>query len=599
MKHKNNKQKSNLKPNLKKMLKSMKKYYLPIIISSIFTIVSVVLSILAPQYLSKLTDTITAGAGTQNINLQKICDLGIVLIVFYSLNAFFSFLSGAIMNTATQKYSKDLRNQITQKINRIKLKYFDSHQFGDTLSRITNDVDTIGSSLQESVSMLIQSVFMLIGVIIAMFVTSPLMTLTILASLPLMFGMFIIIAKLAVPMFKKHQTEVGEINSVVEENFSIELLIKVFSTPALEKRQQIFDTTNNKLKKTMFKAQFFGGLIQPMMSFVSYFAYTAVCLVGGLLMTSSGIVTFGTITAFLVYVNLFQSPLSQIAQAFNNLQMAAAASERVFEFLEEDEVLDETNKPYLILKDNNQIKGKVEFKNVSFGYDKNRIIIPNFSITVQPGMKVAIVGPTGAGKTTIVNLLMRFYETNSGDILIDDVSIKDMPRSEVRDIFSMVLQDTWIFEGTLRDNIIYNNKNVTEDELDFVIDEANLTHFVSTLSNGKDTIIKEDDAISAGQRQLITIARAILKNSPLLILDEATSNVDTKTEILLQQAMDNLTKNRTSFVIAHRLSTIRNSDLILVLKDGNIIESGTHEKLLSQNGCYTELYNSQFDEEEE
>lgn len=338
--------------------------------------------------------------------------------------------------------------------------------------------------------------------------------------------------------------------------------------------------------------------MQPMMSFVSYFAYASVCVVGGLLLTSNAGVSFGTITAFLVYVNLFQSPLTQLAQSVNTLQMAAAASERIFEFLNEEEIDDEKNKPYLLLNESNQIKGKVEFRNVCFGYDENKIIIPNFSCLVNPGMKVAIVGPTGAGKTTLVNLLMRFYETNSGDILIDDVSIKDMPRSEVRDIFAMVLQDTWMFEGTLKDNIVYNNKNVTDDELEFVLNEANLTHFVSTLPNGINTIIKENSEISAGQKQLITIARAILKNSPLLILDEATSNVDTKTEILIQKAMDNLTKNRTSFVIAHRLSTIKNADMILVINGGNIVENGTHEQLLAKKGFYFDLYNSQFNEEE-
>ncbi len=585
-----------LLPNLKLMLKSLKKYYPQIIISSICLIISVVCAILAPQWLSKLTNHITENAGTQSINMQKILELGIVLIVFYSVDALLNYLSGFIMNGVTQKYSKDLRTQITSKINRMKLKYFDSHPYGDTLSRITNDVDTLGSSIQQSITTLIQSVFMILGVLIAMFITNWIMALTILASIPLMLIMFLIISKFAIPLFKKNQQQVGEINSVVEENYSNSIIIKAFN--AENQKSEEFDGVNNKLHKTMFKAQIFGGLMQPMMSFVSYFAYASVCVVGGLLLATNGSVSFGTITAFLVYVNLFQSPLTQLAQSVNTLQMAAAASERIFEFLGEEEIDDDSNKPYLLLNDSNKIKGKVEFKNVCFGYDENKVIIPNFSCLVQPGMKVAIVGPTGAGKTTLVNLLMRFYETNSGDILIDDVSIKDMSRKEVRDIFAMVLQDTWMFEGTLKDNIVYNNKNVTDDELDFVLNEANLTHFVSTLKDGINTVIKEDSAISAGQKQLITIARAILKNSPLLILDEATSNVDTKTEILIQNAMDNLTKNRTSFVIAHRLSTIKNADMILVIKDGNIVENGTHEQLLSKNGFYSELYNSQFNEEE-
>ncbi len=590
-----NTEKVDFKSSMKKLIKSLKKYYLQIIISTICTSISVVLSILAPGWLSKLTNTIVDGAATQSIEMSKILYYAVILIVFYVSNAILNFLSGFIMNTLTQKYSKDLRQNISRKINKMPLSYFDKHAHGDTLSRVTNDIDTVGQSLQQSVTMLIQSVLMLVGVLIAMFITSWQMALTALATIPLIGVMLLIITKFAMPLFKKRQVEIGEINSVVEENFSGQLIIKAFNAQA--KKGSEFDSTNEKLYKTMFKAQFFGGLMQPMMSFVSYFAYAAVCLVGGLLMTSSGTVTFGTITAFLVYVNLFQSPLSQIAQSMNTLQMAAASSSRVFEFLEQQEISDESGKQYKLLINDNKVRGQIEFKKVCFGYSPDKIIIPNFSAKINPGMKVAIVGPTGAGKTTLVNLLMRFYDINSGDITIDGVSIFDMPRSEVREIFGMVLQDTWMFEGTLRDNIVFNQENVSEQKLKEVIKEANLEHFVSTLPEGLDTYIGENQTISAGQKQLITIARALIQDSPLLILDEATSNVDTRTEILIQQAMDSLTEDRTSFVIAHRLSTIKNADLIVVMNEGNIIESGSHEDLLENKGFYYNLYNSQFEEE--
>lgn len=586
----NKKHNTNFKSNVVKIIKSFKKYYIPALISILCVTISVVLAIVAPQFLSELADTITAGAAKRNIDMNKIINLAVILIIFYVANALLTFISGFIMNIITEKYTQDLREEISFKINRMQLKYFDSHPFGDTLSIVTNDVDQIGQSLQQSVTMIVQSVFQLFGVIIAMFITNWIMALVVLATIPLILIMVVVITKFAMPLFSKRQKELGIVNGIVEENYTGSIVITSFNAEHTKGKE--FDKANSSLKNTMYRAQFFGGIMQPMMSFVSYFAYAVVCLVGGLLMADGNQITFGTITAFLVYVNLFQSPLSQIAQSMNALQMASASAGRVFEFLEEEELKDESN----IVKqlDVNEIKGNVEFKNVKFGYNEDRLIIPNFSASIKPGMKVAIVGPTGAGKTTIVNLLMRFYEINEGEILIDGISNKELTRSNIRKIFGMVLQDTWIFDGTLRENIVFSTPNVTEEKLNEVIDEANLRHYVDTLPKGVDTMINADSSLSGGQRQLITIARAMCENSPLLILDEATSNVDTRTEILIQNAMDKLTKGRTSFVIAHRLSTIKNSDLILVMKDGNIIEQGTHDELIEKKGFYEGLYNSQF-----
>ena len=583
------------KDSLVKLVKNLKPYYLPIILSSICILIGVFLSIMAPQWLSKLTNTITDGAASFSIDMNQIAKFGIILACFYVGNAIFTYISGFLMTGVTQKYSRDLRHNISCKINKMPLKYFDSHPYGDTLSRVTNDVDQIGQSLQQAVTMLIQSIFMLVGVLIAMFITSWQMALTALITLPLMLIFLMVIIKLAMPQFKKRQELIGTVNGIVEENFTGQLIIKAFN--AEERKVNEFEKDNERLHWTMFKAQFFGGLMQPIMSFISYFAYAAVCIVGGLLMTEGNIVTFGTITAFLVYVNLFQNPLSQIAQAMNSLQLAGASATRVFEFLEEEEISDESEKKDFFAEENGKkkIKGYVEFKNVCFGYNDDKIIIPDFSAQIKPGMKVAIVGPTGAGKTTIVNLLMRFYEVNSGDILIDGVSIKGMSRKEIRSIFGMVLQDTWMFYGTIRDNIVYSTKDVSDEKLKAVCKEANIWHYIKTLPGGLDHIINDDSQISGGQKQLITIARAMIEDAPLLILDEATSNVDTRTEELIQKAMDKLTNGRTSFVIAHRLSTIKNADMILVMKDGNIIETGNHEELMVKNGFYASLYNSQFE----
>lgn len=580
------------KQNQKEFIKTMKPFYKSIIAASLAIVVSTVLSIFAPQWLSKLTDEITSGAALKNINLQKIAELAFILIVFYAGGAILNYAASFIMAGVTQKFAFGMRRSVSHKINRIPLKYYDGHQYGDTLSIVTNDIDTVSQSLEQAVTMLLSSAFMLAGVLIAMFVTRWEMALTALLIVPLMFGMLIFISKYAMPQFRKRQEILGELDGKIEENFTGLNIIKSFG--AGERKRGEFEKSNQAMRKAMFRAQMIAGIMQPLTSFVSYFAYAAVCVVGGILL-SNGKITFGTITAFLVYVNLFQSPMSQMAQAMNSVQMAGGAAARVNKFLAEDELSDETSKPRKLLTGKNAtIRGEVEFDHVHFGYDEDKIIIPDFSAKVKPGMKVAIVGPTGAGKTTMVNLLMRFYELNGGDILIDGVSIKDISRAELHDIFGMVLQDTWMFAGTLRENILFSKTGVSDDELMKICREAGLEHFVNTLPEGLDTYMDGEGSVSGGQKQLITIARAMAEKAPLLILDEATSNVDTRTEEVIQEAMDRLTQGRTSFVIAHRLSTIRNADLILVMKDGNIIEQGTHDELLSQNGFYAGLYNSQF-----
>ncbi len=585
--------KGDFSKSLLNISKDLKKYLWPLIVAVILIAVSVILQVIAPQYLKDLTNEIANNSATNNIDLAKVESIGIVLIVFYLSIAISSYFSSFIITTITQKYSQILRTQISKKINRMPLRYFDTHQFGDILSRLTNDVDQIGMSLQQSLSMLIQSILMLVGVLIAMFATSWQMALTALSSLPLMAIFLVIILKFASPMFIKRSEEIGKVNSIVEENFSGQLIIKVFN--AEERVTAEFEKDNQELKKTMYLAQIYGGMMMPIMSFISYFAYAAIFVVGGLLLNANMGVSFGTISAFMTYVNLFQSPLSQIAQAANNLQTAAASSKRVYEFLGEEELEDEENKEYKLLTESNKnVKGEVYFEHVNFSYNKDREIIHDFSCKVAPGMKVAIVGPTGAGKTTMVNLLERFYELNNGHIYIDNVDTKQMPRSEIREIFGMVLQDTWLFEGTLRENLVYNTKGITDEKIYEVLAEVGLTHYVESLPGGLDFVISEESNVSNGQKQLITIARAMLKNSPLMILDEATSNVDTRTEEVIQESMDKITKGRTSFVIAHRLSTIKNSDLILVMKEGNIVEQGTHNQLMELNGFYASLYNSQF-----
>ncbi|MCD8205135.1 MAG: ABC transporter ATP-binding protein/permease [Clostridia bacterium] len=589
-------QKGEFGKNMGKLLSYMRRYAAPLTISIIFTAATTVLAILAPQYLSKLTDELTAPIATVDaraIDFTQLWNFAIILIVFYVCEALFRYVSSFTMTTVSQNMCKRMRTDISVKINVLPLRYFDGHAFGDTLSRVTNDVDTIGTSVNQSFTMLVQSILQIVGVLIAMFVTCWQMALASLIALPIMAILLVVIMRFSQPQFRKQQAELANLDGIVEEDYSGHLVIKAFN--AEDKSQRDLDKTNKKLKRATFMSQAISGVMMPVMSVVSYLAYAAVLVVGGILI-SNGTQTYGVIAAFLAYVSLFQSPLTQIAQAFNSLQSAAAAAGRVFEILEEPELEDESYKERKLTEG---VKGYVDFKNVCFGYNEDRIIIPDFSAHVEPGMKVAIVGPTGAGKTTMVNLLMRFYETNSGDIFIDGVSIKDMKREEVAELFGMVLQDTWMFEGTLRDNLVYNKTDVKDETIMEACEAANLGHYVSTLPGGLDYYIEETDEISGGQKQLITIARAMIENAPMLILDEATSNVDTRTEEIIQEAMDRLTEGRTSFVIAHRLSTIRNANLILVMRDGNIVEQGTHEELMELGGFYSELYNSQFASEGE
>ncbi|MDY6430766.1 MAG: ABC transporter ATP-binding protein [Bacilli bacterium] len=581
------------KSKMGSLVKAFRRYYIPFLVSILLLIASVVFTILTPGTIRRLTNELippTNFTGVFHVNLDNVTRYGITLVIYIGVAFLTGFISGFILNTIIQKFSKDLRREISCKINKMPLDYFDTTQTGDILSIMTNDVDTLSISLQNSVSMLVQSGVMLIGVLIAMFLACWQMALVVLCSLPIMLVIIFITFKKSLPLFDQTQEILGEVNSTVEENYSGQLVIKAFN--AESKKIAEFKEKNNLLGSALYKSQAIGGLIEPAMSFVSYLTYGAVLICAGLLFANGSINDVGVITGFIIYVSLFQEPLAQIGQASSTIQLGSAACNRVFNFLEKEELDDDSAKPVLL--DHSHIRGEVEFKDVCFGYDPRKLTIRNFSGKIKPGMKVAIIGPTGAGKTTLVNLLMRFYELTSGDILVDGVSIKDMSRSELRDIFGMILQETWVINGTLRENIVYNLKNVDENRLQEILVETNLKHYVDTLPNGLDTVIQKESALSAGQKQLVTIARAMTENAPMLILDEATSNVDTRTEILIQKAMDSLTKGRTSFVIAHRLSTIKNADLIFVMKDGNIVETGNHDSLMKLGGLYCEIYNSQF-----
>lgn len=576
-----------------KLLSSLKKYFLPILLAAIFILINVILAVLAPNYVEDLTNEISDHAATRTIDMTLVGKYALILGLMYVSCAICSYLSSFIVATVTQRYANSLRKDITKKINRLPLAYFDGTQIGDVLSRVTNDVDSLSQSIDTAVVSLLSAAFMLVASLIGMFIKSWQLGLIALISIPLMLLFIGMIMKLAMPQFSKRQSQIGVIQGAVEEKFSGQLVIKLFN--ADKKENGAFEKKNQLLKEYMFKAQFFGGLMMPMSSFISYLCYGAIIVSGGLFIANGiGGITLGTIAAFMIYVRLFQQPFAQIAQALNTLQTALAAGKRVFDFLKEPELSNEDHMSYKLLKEKAPFTGEVQFKDVSFSYDPSREIIHDFSADIKPGMKVAIVGPTGAGKTTMVNLLMRFYEINGGEISINNISTKEMPRKEIHDIFGMVLQDTWVFEGSIRDNLIYNTKGVTDEEIREVLKEVKLDHFVDTLPNGLDYYIKDTNSISGGQKQLLTIARAMLRKSPMMILDEATSNVDTRTEEVIQEAMDKLTKNKTSFVIAHRLSTIRNADMILVMKDGNIIEQGNHEELMEKGGFYASLYNSQF-----
>lgn len=523
------------------------------------------------------------------IDLNKVNKIGIFLICIFLISAVFDYFENIIMVDVSNNFAYGLRKKISKKINKLPLKYFDKNSYGDILSRITNDVDTINMSLQNSLSTFMSSVTLFIGSIIMMFSTNVYMAITGVLSSLIGFVFMSVIMKKSQKYFIKRQVELGKLNGHIEEAYSSHLVIKAYN--ATEESTKKFDKYNGSLYECNRKSQFLSGLMPPIMGFIGNFSYVAVCIVGAILVLK-GNITFGVIVAFMIYVRLFTNPLSRIAQSMTQLQSAASASERVFEFVEEAEMFDESEITKHLDKD--KVKGEIEFRNVSFGYNDNKTIINNFNFKAKPGEKIAIVGPTGAGKTTIVNLLMKFYEINNGDILIDGISTKELTRENIHDLFIMILQDTWLFEGTIKENIKYNKLNVNDEEVWNALKVVGVDHFVKSLPKTIDYKIGDNDSISSGQKQLLTIARGMIKNSPFLILDEATSSVDTRTEELVQKAMDKLTKGRTSFIIAHRLSTIRNADHILVMKDGSIIEQGNHDELIKKNGFYAELYNSQF-----
>lgn len=634
----------NFGASMKRLFKSLDKWKYLFITSLVLALVSAILSLISPNKLSDLTNIITDGIKPNinekiisdimqddtisienkkefsdflkesktkdektllkefdklpkpiynkikpKINMVKVKKTAILLGSLYIISALLSYIETIIMTIISNNFSKKLRTNISKKINTLPLKYFDSHETGDVLSRVTNDVDTINQNMNNSLSTLVTSITLFIGSIIMMFITNWTMALTAILSSIIGFIFMGIILKNSQKYFIKRQKELGDLNGYIEEIYSGHNVVKAYNGE--KEAFKSFNKLNKKLYTSNRKSAFYSGLMQPIMMFVGNFGYVAVCVVGAIL-TMKGYITFGVIVAFMVYVRLFTNPLAQIAQAMTNLQSTAAASERVFEFLDETEMIDEKDKTEKL--DKNKVSGKIEFKNVVFGYDDNKTIIKNFNVTVNPGEKVAIVGPTGAGKTTLVNLLMKFYEIKSGDILIDDVSIHNLTRENIHDLFIMVLQDTWLFNGTIKENLKFNSKNVTEEEIINSCKYIGIDHFIKTLPGGIDSIVSDNDSISGGQKQLLTITRGLIKNAPFLILDEATSNVDTRTEELVAKAMDKLTHGRTSFIIAHRLSTIKNADLILVMNEGNIIEQGTHDELMKKNGFYADLYNSQF-----
>ena len=631
---------------MKKLIHYLNKFHKLIIIAFILAAVSSILSIIAPDKLSDMADTISNGLIpnineqtvenimvsneiSQNdknefieimsnisenststeifkaidmipesiqeivrpqINFTKIKKIALFLGIVYITSAIFSFFQHFIMATVSNNFAKNLREKIVEKINKLPLKYFDKNSTGDILSRVTNDVDTVSQTMSQSIGSLVGAITLLIGSVLMMFITNWVMALAAIISSLIGFSLMAIILKKSQKYFIARQEELGNMNGHIEEIYSGHNVVKVYN--GKKESDEKFDKLNNKVFDAIRKSQFLSGLMQPIMMFIGNFSYVVVCIVGALLVLNN-VISFGVIVAFIVYVRLFTNPLSQIAQAMTSLQSAAAASERIFEFIEEKEMNEETNLTKKLVK--SKVKGNIEFEHVKFGYDEDKIIIKDFNAKVKPGQKIAIVGPTGAGKTTMVNLLMKFYEINSGDIKIDGISINDLKRENVHELFTMVLQDTWLFSGTIKENIVYNQKNISDEKVKEVCKVVGVDHFIKSLPNSYNTLIEDNESISSGQKQLITIARGMLDNAPFLILDEATSNVDTRTEELVQKAMDKLMEGRTSFIIAHRLSTIKNADLILVMNEGNIIEQGNHDELMKQNGFYANLYNSQFE----
>lgn len=569
----------------------LKGFQLPLLIAFVGAAVSSIITVYGPDKLKEITNLITEGMRSQ-IDLKSISNIALFLVILYAAGALLNYVQSFIISSVIQHFSKRLRTAIAEKINKLPLRYFDSHSQGDTLSRVTNDVDTVGQSLNQSLGTVISSSLLLIAVLFMMFYNNVVLSFVTIGSVLIGFAFVALIMGKSQRFFRAQQENLASVNGYVEEMYSGHNVIVSYN--ATDESKVAFQTLNTNLYNSMWKSQFISGIMMPLMMFVGNFGYVMVVLVGAS-MALNGDVTMGTIVAFMVYVRIFSQPLSQIAQGITTLQQASAAMGRVFEFLAEPEMENDEHKAQQLTT----LKGDVTFNKVFFSYNPDRTIIHDFSANAKAGQKIAIVGPTGAGKTTIVNLLMKFYEIDKGRITIDGVDTKQMKRSEVHDAFSMVLQDTWLFEGTIKENLIYNQKNISDEAVVAAAKAVGVHHFIKTLPKGYDTVLDDTVSLSVGQKQLLTIARALLKDAPLLILDEATSSVDTRTEELIQKAMDKLMEGRTSFVIAHRLSTIRNADLILVMRDGNIIEQGNHEQLMEQNGFYADLYNSQFDEEAE
>ena len=587
----------NFKGSISKLMQYIGRYKIAILAVMIMAAASTVFTVIGPKVLGKATTGLSEGlmkkiTGTGGIDFSYIGRILIIVLCLYACSAIFSFIQGWIMTGVSQKVCYRLRKEISEKINRMPMKYFESRTYGEVLSRITNDVDTLGMGLNQSITTIITSVATMIGVLVMMLSISPLMTIIAIVILPISVGLVSFVVKKSQSYFKTQQEYLGHINGQIEETYGGHMVVKSFNKE--KDMVDTFDKTNAVLYSSAWKSQFFSGMMQPIMMFVGNLGYAGVALSGGML-AINGVITIGDIQAFIQYVKNFTQPITQIAQVINQVQSMAAASERVFEFLEEEEEEQIAANP--VPTDN--IRGEVEFKHVKFGYKEDQIIIKDFCANVKPGQKVAIVGPTGAGKTTMVKLLMRFYDVNSGEILIDGHNIKDFNRRELRDAFGMVLQDTWLYKDTIMENIRYGKLDATDEEVIAAAKAAHAHHFIETLPGGYNMELNEDASnVSQGQKQLLTIARAILADNPILILDEATSSVDTRTEIQIQNAMDNLMKGRTSFVIAHRLSTIKDADIILVMKEGDIVEQGNHEELLAKGGFYADLYNSQFEEAE-
>lgn len=572
------------------LLKYLKKYIILLVLAIVFAIGGTILSILGPTYISRMADIIGNALYGDAVDMSAVFSLMILLIILYVLAAAFSYLQAFLMTIITQNTAFNLRRDINRKINVLPLKYFDNTMIGDLLSRVTNDVDTIGMTLTQSVGTLFQAGTQFIGSFVLMMVTNPLLTLVAVGAAILGFVLLIVIMKNSQKFFVAQQAELGRLTGHAEEIYSNHNVVRIYNSEELEKNK--FDSINDRLYNATWKSQFLSGIMVPIMGFAGNLGFVAVSIIGSV-MAAQGTITFGVVIAFMIYIRYFTNPMEQLGRVFTQLQSTAAASKRVFEFLEEEELEDDSDKARLL--DLETVQGNIEFEHVRFGYNPDRVIIKDFTASASRGQKIAIVGPTGAGKTTLVNLLMRFYEVDSGRITIDGVDMKDMSRSEVHDLFGMVLQDTWLFEGTFRENIRYSKTDATDEQVENAAKMAGIDHFIRTTSAGYDTILNEEANVSQGQKQLITIARAMVEHAPFLILDEATSSVDTRTEELIQDAMDRLMEGRTSFVIAHRLSTIKNADLILVMRDGDIIEHGSHDQLMEQKGFYADLYNSQFD----